>query len=171
MNLDGARDWFVSLQDAIVARLAALDGSDFHEDAWTRPEGGGGRSRLIEDGGLFERAGVNFSDVRGERLPPSATASRPELSGRAWRAMGEGSAARSESTCTSWGSAALTRSRSSAERTGSFSRRCAVWHSAWTPASVRPEPASSTSAPPATSTARETSPAIVRAFFWICHPR
>jgi len=88
MNLDAARDWFVSLQGAIVARLAAIDGSAFREDAWQRPEGGGGNSRVLEDGGVFERTGVNFSDVRGDRLPPSATASRPELSGRAWRAMG-----------------------------------------------------------------------------------
>jgi coproporphyrinogen III oxidase len=88
MNLEGARDWFVALQDGIVTALAAADGRPFRRDAWVRAEGGGGESRLIEDGAVFERAGVNFSDVRGERLPPSATASRPELSGRAWRAMG-----------------------------------------------------------------------------------
>ena len=88
MNLDAAHDWLAALQDHIVARLSALDGAPFREDRWVRPEGGGGCSRVLEEGALFERAGVNFSDVRGDRLPPSATASRPELSGRAWRAMG-----------------------------------------------------------------------------------
>lgn len=76
------------LQDAIVARLEALDGKPFRRDSWQRPEGGGGTSCLIEDGLLFERGGVNFSRVQGERLPPSASASRPELSGRAFDAMG-----------------------------------------------------------------------------------
>jgi coproporphyrinogen III oxidase len=88
MNLEVPRRWFVSLQDSIVAALAALDGKAFQRDAWTRPEGGGGVSCMLEDGDVFERAGVGFSDVRGERLPPSATASRPELSGRSWEAMG-----------------------------------------------------------------------------------
>ncbi|HVE51463.1 MAG TPA: oxygen-dependent coproporphyrinogen oxidase [Casimicrobiaceae bacterium] len=88
MNFDAARDWFASLQEQIVAKLADIEGTSFRRDAWTRPEGGGGIARLIEDGAVFERAGVNFSDVRGETLPPSATASRPELAGRAWRAAG-----------------------------------------------------------------------------------
>jgi coproporphyrinogen III oxidase len=88
MDLDVPRRWFGSLQDSIVAALAALDGAPFRRDEWKRPEGGGGVSCMLEDGNVFERAGVGFSDVRGERLPPSATASRPELSGRAWEAMG-----------------------------------------------------------------------------------
>jgi coproporphyrinogen III oxidase len=88
MNTDAARRWFVALQDAIVAGLEAIDGKPFRRDEWTRPEGGGGISRLIEEGNVLERGGVNFSDVRGTRLPPSATASRPELVGRSWEAMG-----------------------------------------------------------------------------------
>jgi coproporphyrinogen III oxidase len=88
MDIEAARRWFLSLQDSIVAGLEAIDGKPFRRDEWTRPEGGGGVSRLIEDGDVLERGGVNFSDVRGSRLPPSATASRPELVGRSWEAMG-----------------------------------------------------------------------------------
>jgi coproporphyrinogen III oxidase len=88
MDIDAARRWFVSLQQRIVAELESVDGGTFIRDEWVRPEGGGGVSRLIEAGAVLERGGVNFSEVRGERLPPSATASRPELSGRAWEAMG-----------------------------------------------------------------------------------
>ena len=79
MDLDVPRRWFVSLQDAIVAKLAAIDGGSFRRDAWTRPEGGGGIARVIEEGTVFERGGVNYSHVSGARLPPSATAARPEL--------------------------------------------------------------------------------------------
>jgi coproporphyrinogen III oxidase len=88
MDIEAARRWFVALQDSIVAGLEAIDGKPFRRDEWTRPEGGGGISRLIEEGDVLERGGVNFSDVRGTRLPPSATASRPELVGRSWEAMG-----------------------------------------------------------------------------------
>ena len=88
MNLEPVRAWLGDLQERIVARFEALDGASFLRDAWERPEGGGGVSRLVEQGDVFERAGVNFSDVRGTALPPSATAARPELAGRAWRAMG-----------------------------------------------------------------------------------
>ncbi len=88
MDTEAARRWFVALQDSIVAGLEAIDGQPFRRDEWTRPEGGGGISRLIEEGDALERGGVNFSDVRGTRLPPSATASRPELVGRSWEAMG-----------------------------------------------------------------------------------
>jgi coproporphyrinogen III oxidase len=76
------------LQDRIVGKLAAVDGTPFRADSWQRPEGGGGVSRVIEDGGVFERGGVNFSHVTGKTLPPSATAARPELAGRAWDAVG-----------------------------------------------------------------------------------
>jgi coproporphyrinogen III oxidase len=82
------KHYFLSLQDAIVSRMEALDGKPFRRDAWDRPEGGGGLSRLIEEGNLLERAGVNFSHVMGHKLPPSATAHRPELAGRRWEAMG-----------------------------------------------------------------------------------
>ena len=82
------KNYLTGLQDRIVGRLEALDGSRFRRDAWTRPEGGGGISCLIEGGNLFERGGVNFSHVRGNALPPSATAARPELAGRSFHAMG-----------------------------------------------------------------------------------
>lgn len=58
--------YFRSLQDRIVAGLEAVDGRQFHEDSWERPGGGGGRSRVLLEGGLFEKAGVNFSDVHGQ---------------------------------------------------------------------------------------------------------
>jgi coproporphyrinogen III oxidase len=80
--------YFTGLQERIVAGLEALDGKPFRRDSWDRPEGGGGITRLIEEGDLFERGGCNFSHVMGRGLPPSATASRPELAGRAFEAMG-----------------------------------------------------------------------------------
>ncbi|MCC6535225.1 MAG: oxygen-dependent coproporphyrinogen oxidase [Burkholderiales bacterium] len=88
MNTLPLRAFLLGLQEGIVERLSALDGRAFRRDTWTRPEGGGGTSCLIEDGALFERGGVNFSHVQGDRLPASASASRPELAGRAFEAMG-----------------------------------------------------------------------------------
>src|SRR4249920_3807986 len=88
MNVAAVRDYLISLQDRIVAALETADGGRFRRDAWTRPEGGGGDSRVIEDGALFERGGVNFSHVTGAQLPPSASAARPELAGRGFEAMG-----------------------------------------------------------------------------------
>jgi len=82
------RDYFTGLQSRIVGELEAADGSPFQRDAWDRPQGGGGVSRLIEEGRLFERGGVNFSHVTGDQMPASATAHRPELAGRRWEAMG-----------------------------------------------------------------------------------
>ena len=82
------RDRFLGLQDRICGALEALDGAgSFLEDEWAREGGGGGRSRVIE-GALFERGGVNFSHVRGEGLPASATERRPELAGRSFEALG-----------------------------------------------------------------------------------
>jgi len=81
-------EYFTGLQRSIVAELEAFDGQPFRTDAWQRPEGGGGISRLIEEGNFFERGGVNFSHVTGTALPASATAVRPQLAGRAWEAMG-----------------------------------------------------------------------------------
>jgi coproporphyrinogen III oxidase len=81
------RGWFVGLQARIVQGLEAIDGGAFGRDEWTRPEGGG-VSRMIEGGAVLERGGVLFSHVTGDRLPPSATAHRPELAGRTWEAMG-----------------------------------------------------------------------------------
>src|SRR5512141_1580391 len=69
---DDVVSFLKQLQDAIVAMLEALDGSPFREDAWERPGGGGGRSRVIVDGDLFEQAGVNFSDVFGTMRPELA---------------------------------------------------------------------------------------------------
>ncbi|MHB1093493.1 oxygen-dependent coproporphyrinogen oxidase [Thiobacillus sp.] len=82
------KTWLLDLQARIVAALEVIDGLPFRIDTWERPEGGGGISRLIEDGRLFERGGVNFSHVLGSRLPPSASAHRPELAGRRWEATG-----------------------------------------------------------------------------------
>ena len=80
--------WLLDLQARIVQALETVDGKPFARDAWQRPEGGGGVSRVIEEGNVFERGGVNFSHVTGASLPPSAAAARPELAGRAWVAMG-----------------------------------------------------------------------------------
>ena len=88
MNIDAVRDYLTGLQDRIVGHFGALDGKAFLRDAWQRPEGGGGVSRLVEEGNLLERGGVGFSHVLGTKLPPSATASRPEIAGRPWEAMG-----------------------------------------------------------------------------------
>jgi coproporphyrinogen III oxidase len=88
MDVAPVRDYFTGLQDRIVGELEAQEGRPFLRDAWDRPQGGGGISRLIEDGTLFERGGVNFSHVKGEQMPASATAHRPELAGRRWEAMG-----------------------------------------------------------------------------------
>jgi len=88
MSETDPRAFFLGLQRRIVAGLEAIEGEPFRRDEWTRPEGGGGVSRLIEDGAVLERGGVLFSHVTGDRLPPSATAQRPELAGRAWEAMG-----------------------------------------------------------------------------------
>ncbi len=77
------------LQDRICQRLEAADGSGhFVEDSWEREEGGGGRSRVMENGAVIEKGGVNFSHVYGSKLPPSATAHRPQLAGRPFEAMG-----------------------------------------------------------------------------------
>ena len=88
MDVSAPRDYFLSLQQSMVSALEGADGRRFRQDAWNRPEGGGGISWIIEDGHLFERGGVNFSHVRGAQLPPSATAARPGIAGRAWEAMG-----------------------------------------------------------------------------------
>lgn len=88
MRPELVKTWLQDLQSKIVAALEAVDGQPFVRDGWTRPTGGGGLSCVIENGGVFERGGVNFSHVTGPALPPSATAARPELAGRAFEAMG-----------------------------------------------------------------------------------
>jgi coproporphyrinogen III oxidase len=80
--------WLLELQERIVSALEEVDGKSFLRDEWTRPEGGGGISRLVEEGNVIERGGVTFSHETGASLPPSAAASRPELAGRGWEAMG-----------------------------------------------------------------------------------
>jgi len=80
--------YLLALQTDVVMALEALDGEPFLSDRWTRPEGGGGLTRVIEEGRLFERGGVNFSRVQGAQLPPSASAARPALAGRRFDAMG-----------------------------------------------------------------------------------
>ena len=83
------RAYLLDLQEQICAALAAADGGEgFREDEWQRPAGGGGRSRVLEDGPVLERAGVNFSHVHGAELPPSASAQRPQLAGRPFEALG-----------------------------------------------------------------------------------
>jgi coproporphyrinogen III oxidase len=88
MDIAAARAYFVDLQARIVGSLEGIDGNSFRRDEWVREAGGGGVARVLEDGAVFERGGVNFSHVLGERLPPSASASRPDIAGRAFDAMG-----------------------------------------------------------------------------------
>ena len=83
------RDWLAAFQEGLVEALERADGkARFGRDRWERPEGGGGESRVIRGGDLFEQGGVNFSEVAGGSLPASATASRPALAGAPFSAMG-----------------------------------------------------------------------------------
>lgn len=89
VNINVVIEFLKSLQDQICASLEAADGSGkFIEDNWVREEGGGGRTRVLTNGSVIEQGGVNFSVVSGDKLPPSATAHRPELAGRKWQACG-----------------------------------------------------------------------------------
>ena len=89
VNSEAVKTFLLTLQDNICERLEALDGqARFHEDSWQRDRGGSGITRVISAGKVFEKGGVNFSHVYGDALPPSATASRPELAGRRFQAMG-----------------------------------------------------------------------------------
>ena len=82
-------DWLRSLQQRLVEALEETDGvGRFRRDAWQRPQGGGGESRVLVGGALFEQAGIGYSHVHGETLPPSATRRRPELAGAGFRALG-----------------------------------------------------------------------------------
>lgn len=88
-DISAVKAYLLDLQDRICAAFEAQDGGAcFVEDTWSRSEGGGGRTRTIAEGQLFEKGGVLFSHVFGTQLPPSATAHRPELAGRHWEAMG-----------------------------------------------------------------------------------
>jgi coproporphyrinogen III oxidase len=88
-DINAVRHYLLDLQQRIASALEQVDGqSRFREDIWERPQGGGGRSRVLTEGALFEQAGINFSHVSGDMLPPSATVQRPELAGRAYQALG-----------------------------------------------------------------------------------
>lgn len=87
-QLQAVKQFLLDLQDNICQQLSAIDGTVFQEDNWQRQEGGGGRSRVLRNGAIFEQAGVNFSHVHGASMPASATAHRPELAGRSFEAMG-----------------------------------------------------------------------------------
>lgn len=88
-DLTAVRRYLLALQDVLCQALEKEDGGrEFTEDTWTRPEGGGGRTRILTEGAVFEKAGVGFSHVSGASLPPSATASRPELAGKPFHALG-----------------------------------------------------------------------------------
>ena len=88
-HLAAVQQFLQQLQDNICAALEQADGSaHFVEDAWQRPEGGGGKSRVLTGGKVFEQAGVNYSHVFGANMPASATAHRPELAGRSFNACG-----------------------------------------------------------------------------------
>jgi coproporphyrinogen III oxidase len=89
VNINQVIEFLKQLQDNICQALESADGSEkFIEDNWTRAEGGGGRTRVLTNGTVIEQGGVNFSEVSGDKLPPSATAHRPELAGRTWKACG-----------------------------------------------------------------------------------
>lgn len=88
-DLNAVSTYLLALQEDICRALEREDGGGkFQEDRWSRPEGGGGRSRVLADGVVFEKAGVGFSHVSGRSLPPSATATRPELAGQPFSALG-----------------------------------------------------------------------------------
>ncbi|MGA9341222.1 MAG: oxygen-dependent coproporphyrinogen oxidase [Rhodanobacteraceae bacterium] len=83
------RAFLTDLQTRLCDTIESADGAaTFGRDAWTRAGGGGGCSRVLKGGAVFEQAGVGYSAVGGETLPPAATAQRPELAGRAWNAIG-----------------------------------------------------------------------------------
>ncbi len=88
-SLAPVTEFLTRLQDRICDEVASIDGEKtFEHDDWSRPQGGGGRTRVLQNGGVFEQAGVNYSHVKGDSLPPSATAARPELAGRSFEAAG-----------------------------------------------------------------------------------
>jgi coproporphyrinogen III oxidase len=89
MQIEQVRSYLLNLQNNICSALSEEDGqATFGDEQWQRPEGGDGRSRVLAQGAVFEKAGVNFSHVLGDSLPASATAARPELAGRSYQAMG-----------------------------------------------------------------------------------
>ena len=88
-DINAVKEYLLGLQDSVCAQLEQADGlATFVEDSWQREAGGGGRTRVLVDGAVIEKGGVNFSHVFGDKLPGSATAHRPELAGRTFQAMG-----------------------------------------------------------------------------------
>ena len=87
-NSQSVRNYFLELQNKITEKLQEQETVSFLEDKWNREEGGGGQSRILENGVIFEKAGINFSDVHGQQLPTSATEKRPNLENASFRAMG-----------------------------------------------------------------------------------
>jgi coproporphyrinogen III oxidase len=89
IDIDAVKNYLLGLQDRICDELAAEDGAgSFHEDAWDREGGGGGRTRVLAGGDVLEQGGVNFSHVHGDSLPAAASERRPELAGRSFQALG-----------------------------------------------------------------------------------
>ncbi len=88
VNSTAVYDYLQGLQARIIESVELVDGKTFLHDGWQRPEGGGGNSCLLEEGNVFERAGVGFSHVLGNKLPPAASVAHPEAAGRPWEAMG-----------------------------------------------------------------------------------
>ena len=90
INIDSIKQYLLGLQDQISTALMQMDSNlELREDEWQREGGGGGRTRVMNSGEIFEQGGINFSHVFGGALPPSATASRPELAGRSFQALGD----------------------------------------------------------------------------------
>jgi coproporphyrinogen III oxidase len=87
-DAEAVRRYLTGLHDAITAAVESIDTTQFRRDVWQRPEGGGGESRVLSGGEVFERAGVSFSHVFGDKLPPSASNLRPEIAGASFEAMG-----------------------------------------------------------------------------------
>jgi len=88
INTSDIYNYLQKLQTKIIDAIELVDGKTFLQDSWQRPEGGGGNSCLLEEGNVFERAGVGFSHVLGTKLPPAASIAHPEAAGRPWEAMG-----------------------------------------------------------------------------------
>lgn len=88
VNSQAVYDYLQGLQARIIESVELVDGKTFLHDGWQRPEGGGGNSCMLEEGNVFERAGVGFSHVLGNKLPPAASVAHPEAAGRPWEAMG-----------------------------------------------------------------------------------
>lgn len=88
VNVLHIKNYLLDLQDQICTAFAKADGKSFTEDNWQYAHGGGGQTRVLQDGEHIEQGGVNFSHVFGKNLPPSATAARPELAGRSFQALG-----------------------------------------------------------------------------------